>query len=788
MNHRGTYALLALFFAGLCGLWLADYAKLPTRRDRDRLRSRVLPELLDTKPDELKRVEILGGPEPMAFERRDGIRWQMTTPIDVAADPSMVETLAFNLKEMTRKPEAATLQGNPASFGLAPPERTVKLWGTATDAPIATLEVGKASLDRRYVRAAGTEGVEVVDARGLDLLKLPPVRWRDHELFRVPSLDVDKIRIVGPAGELRLRRDRDGWRIVAPLKTPAAEPKVEGLIADLGSLRVLGDSRFVADGVRGDALDRFGLKSPRLTVEVEAGRDGRRRPSQSILVGHPVEGKDGQVYVKRGAQDAVVAVDARGLRDLGVDPNAYRSPKVADISPARVVRIGVEAEGRDFEVARSGRDWTIVRPAPAPADRQAIEAFLKSLADLQTGIYLTPAGVSDPGLDPPSMVLKVWQAPDPRSEADPGPANPIGTLALTLKVGRRDAARRSIYAQLEGDRTILALPEAAGEFLPRNRLAFRDRSVLAVDSTRIERLTVAGPVRKVALQAPVLKLDPLAQSPIGWWMAEPVTAPADAPAVGRLLKLLSRLRADGLVAEKPGPDELRAFGFEPPALTLTWSTLPSFSPWKGPAFASPGGIPFEDHSLVVGAPVPGRPGQRYATVSGRSLIFTLGPESLGTIDAEYHDHRVLAFDLAHVRRVQLAWPGRSFSLTPAEKDGRRDWSAEGAVDAPDFNPGRVGPLLKAASDLTTTRFAQYLGPIPAGFGLNPPRFAIRVELDDGTPALELRIGDPAAPGLLLATTSKSGDGPVFVVPDALFAGWTRPPRQHDDLPDDVFAR
>ncbi len=38
----------------------------------------------------------------------------MTSPMNVAADPSKVETLAFNLKELSRKPEAATLEGDPA--------------------------------------------------------------------------------------------------------------------------------------------------------------------------------------------------------------------------------------------------------------------------------------------------------------------------------------------------------------------------------------------------------------------------------------------------------------------------------------------------------------------------------------------------------------------------------------------------------------------------------------------------------------------------------------------------
>ncbi len=792
MNHRGTYALLALFFAGLCGLWLADYSKLPTPRDRDRMRSRVLAELIDAKPDDLRKLEILGGTEPMVFERRDGNRWQMTTPWDVAADPSMVETLAYNLKELTRKSETDTLHGDPSSFGLAPPERTIKLWGTGTDAPLASLEVGKNSLDLRYVRAAGSEGVEVVDARGLDLIKLPPIRWRDHELFRVPSFEVDAVRIATRDGELKLRRGPDAWRIVAPMRSLAAEARVDGLIADLGTIRVSDDSRFVADNVGDAELDRYGLKTPALTIEVNASRDGRRRPSQSIHVGKPVEGKEGQVYARRGDQPgSVLAVDSRVLKGLGVDPNAFRSPKVADVNPARVVRIGVEADGRDFEVARSGSGWTVVRPSPSSADRPAIEAFLKSLSELQTGIYLTPATAPDSGLDPPSMTLRIWQAPDPRVSTGSGSADPNGELTLSMKVGRRDAARKSIYLQIEGDRTILAVPDSAAEFLPRSPMAFRNRQVVAIAPDQVELLTLSSAIRTIRLKAPVLKLDPMTNAPIGWWMVEPVAAPADATAVGHLLKRLSGLRAEGLVAESSKPDDLKRFGLDRPVLTLTWSTFPQFSMMQsmtGPVpKPNPGTPTLENHSLLIGSPVPGRPSQRYATIEGRSLVFTLGLDTLMAFDAEFHERRVLTFDPSHVRRVHLAWPDRGFSMVLEEKGGRRDWSTEGAVDAPTFDRSRVGPLLKETSDLSTARFVQYLGDFPASAGLSPPRLALRVELDDGTPPREVRIGNSTGNGQLYATTSVEGKGSIFLLPEPLFAGWTRAPRHHDDLPDNVFA-
>jgi Domain of unknown function (DUF4340) len=378
MKNQGTYALLALFFAGLVGLWVADFAQVPTRKQRERMSSRILHELVDAKPDDVKKIEILGGPEPLVFERRDGNRWQMKTPLDVAADPSKVETLAYNLKELSRKPETATLEGDLTQYGLAPPERTIRLWGSSTAEPLASLEVGRISLDRRYVRAVGSEGVEVVDAKGLDLLRLPSIRWRDQELFRVPSFEVDAVTISRDGRALKLKRGRDAWRIVEPIPALAVEAKVDGLIADLGSLRVLDETRFVANDVRDAELERYGLRKPAMTIEIEAGRRNERRSQQILQVGKPVEGKEGQVYAKRGDQDDVVAVESRFLKDLKPDPLAYRSPKVADIDLARVVRIGVlEGDGSEFEVVRTGNDWIIVRPSPSRGDRQAIQNFLK---------------------------------------------------------------------------------------------------------------------------------------------------------------------------------------------------------------------------------------------------------------------------------------------------------------------------------------------------------------------------------------------------------------------------
>ncbi len=785
MKTRGSTALLALFFAGLVGLWLADRAHLPTRADLDRAKGRILVGLIDVRPDDLRKIEIDGGDRPLVFERREGNLWQMTVPLDVAADPSKVETLAFNLKELARKPEAATIAGEGDDYGLARPARTVRLWGRPTDAPLAVLEVGKTSLARRYVRVAGSEGIEVVDAEGLELVDLPAARWRDRELFRVPSFEVDRLSLTGPGRDLKLERKPDGWRITGPFRALAQEAKVDGLVADLGALRVTDDARFALDDARDADLDRFGLKVPVLTVAVDAGRVDHRRAQQVLHVGKPVEGQPGLVYARRGDQDDVVMIEGRSLAGLGANPNAFRSPKVADIHLNRVARFQVDADGKSFEVARQGNDWIITKPEFARADRQAVQAFLRSLDGLQTEIHLDPRSRPDFGLDKPQIRLQVWEAGNGRAGPTAAPPEPD----FALDIGRRDATTKTVFARTDGDPTAFGLPEAVLESFPRSVLGLRDHLVIALRVERIERLALSGSGRKVALNAPVLALDPFKTGPIGWWMVEPVVAPADPEAMGRLLKLLGGLRADALVADSADAPALARFGLKDPPLTLTWSAFAPDTPDPAAKAGRKGGARFklEEYSLQVGAQVPGKPATRYAKLDDRPLIFTLPAEAVATVGAEFRDHRALTFDPGQVRRVRLDWRERSLTFAIPAGSNNGAWALEGPVDAPGFRPEGIPALIRNASTLTTNRFLQYEGPIPPSTGLEPAVLTIRFGMDGVAPPRTLRVGHPSSRGEVFASTADGPAGPIFLTNNAPFLPWIRPPRQAGDLPADVFT-
>ena len=163
-KHHATIVLAIVFCTGLIVLWWADNTGLD-QDDSDA----ILPALAKVAAADIKRLEILQpktGPESaertppkrMVFERRDEGRWQMIEPFDVAADPSLVETLAQNLKALRRSPDAGTIHDPPKNFGLDPPATIVRFYGSDLKKPLGALEVGRSLREQLYVRPEGSRG------------------------------------------------------------------------------------------------------------------------------------------------------------------------------------------------------------------------------------------------------------------------------------------------------------------------------------------------------------------------------------------------------------------------------------------------------------------------------------------------------------------------------------------------------------------------------------------------------------------------------------------------------
>jgi hypothetical protein len=760
-TYLKTYLLLALFFASLLAFWGLEYAGVRTEKERRIRETRILPELIDMPEESIRKVSIERGKEHLVFKRMgQGMgRWQMVEPKNVAAEPTRLETLVRNLKDLRRSLDSGSVSGPADQFGLAPPLATVRLWGDdrGSAEPVATLELGKTVRGARYLRPTLGQQIEVADSKLLAAIDLPADDWREPVVMGVPTFQVAAMAITRGAERLKAERNSRGqWRLTAPIVVPANSAKIESLLAALASLRVVGGaSGFAADNVQDFAP--FGLADPVVTVELTTTRSSEE---PTILhVGKPVPDHPDRVYVRQGGQDDVVIVDAKALAEIPTSAVALRSQQITDIDPAAVTQVEIETRLEKFALAKQANGWELSSPQVARADTVSVTAFLKAMAGLRTSEFFSPDKVTSANLDPPAITVKIWQAKRPRSHAQ----NPAGELSLVLQFGRHDALTKTVFARLKDDKAILAVSDQVLEILPKNAFAFRDLTVLSLNPADVRKFTLVRAGRTDVLEPET------AGEPNRWRLTKPIDAPADTRSITQIVAMLSSLRADQLIAESAGDGKM--FGLDRPVLELSWETE-------------------QTHWLKVGSPVP-RAGVYYAQVDDKPLVFTIKTEVLKPLEAELRDHVVMSFPAARAQRLTLSWgwPPRNVAFRPRTAPSKEQpaWLDEPGSDSAGLDQSRIGPIVTAMSHLESPRFVQYDGELKPFTGLNRPRLTVEVMLSTPEPPRVLKIGYATGDGYVFAAEGTSGSGPIFLLPAAAWEALIRSGERFDPLPANVLA-
>jgi len=761
-SYRKTIVLIGLFFTSLLVLLGLELGSVYTGNERRLRESRILPDLINTPEATIHRVSVERGQERLVFERRGHGpgHWQMVEPTDVAAEPTRLETLVRNLKELRRSPDSGTFTGQPESFGFSPPAATVRLWaGTSqardnTSRPAATLEVGKSVRGIRYVRPGGLDATEVVDANLLSALDLPLHDWREPVVMSMPTFQAMSVKITQAGQVIRAERAPDGqWRLTSPVATPANGAKIESLLAALSSLRVVdGPKGFVADNVRDFAP--YGLESPAVTIELTSNQPNEH--PLILQIGKPVPDHSDRVYVRQGDQDDVVIVDAKALSEIPRTAIALRTQQVTEIEPALATQIEIQTRTQTFSLKKEAAGWLLSSPRSEKADDISVQSFLSRLGTLQTSEFLGPAVVNKAELDPPIISIKIWQTTPGQPAADSVADHPV----LSLRLGRHDVVRRSIYARLENDNVILALPDTLLEVLPKNPFSFRDRSINTLKLEQIKKLIISRPGRTDELEPSQ------GGEPNRWRMRRPIDAPADTTSVTQALAILANLRAEDFVADSIGDGKV--FGLDRPALEIAWETE-------------------RMHQLKIGALVP-KTSTFYAALDDNPFVFTLSNEVVGLFEAEFRDNRVMSFPANRAERVVLRWPNRSLAIRrrPQPPKGQPEWVDEPNSDARGVDFSLTGALVNGMAQLQTSRFTQYEGPIPSYTGLLRPKLVVEVSLGQEESPRTLRIGDTFHE-MVFASEGTARSGPVFFLPARAWDALIKSGERLDTLPANVFA-
>jgi hypothetical protein len=653
-------------------------------------------QLWQAAPEDVTAVRIQRGKEEYTLQR-EGPGWKITGPFEAPALALAVQSLAAELAAPQVQGYKAHEAKDLKPFGLDKP--ALRLGVTLKGGKTHTLLVGGGTgkdTAGHYAKAADGPAVFVVpnslaraaDRAALDLL--------DPVLMRLDSAKVERIRSKSGDAVLTLERKGDEWRVTeAPGSPFTADPDaaaaLQGLWQELHALR------FAAYGPRVDWA-KYGLDKPGVVLTVTSKPEGKEPAEHTVEVSvRPVTDGDGARYVRVDKGPGVAVLDASAGRTLTLGYLDYVNRHVLkfDASAAQSFRRQVGADV--LEVAKKDDGWHLIKPAEERADDRAVQDLLAQLADLQARrIAAYPLKELPPfGLDNPSALVTV------KLNGDRKPAEHV------IKIGKA-AEGNDRFAQIDNGPVAAVLPGPLVERLTAGPLGFRDRNLARfadADKARLDR----GP-----RQAVFARVDGT------WKLTEPLAADADQDELDDFINTLAKLRADALVAEKPGPEELKKYGLERPECR-----------WRLESGDK------EVLNLLVGNAEENGP-RRYARLANRDLVFLLDPKLSGKVLAEYRPRAVWSppVDAVQVEALRYGWAAHPFVL---EKSAGDAWQVAGKPGVK-VSPEAVNDTLAALAGLKVARYVVDKGADPKLFGLDKPELQLEVVTRNGRQVLE--VGRP----------------------------------------------
>jgi len=215
----------------------------------------------------------------------------------------------------------------------------------------------------------------------------------------------------------------------------------------------------------------------------------------------------------------------------------------------------------------------------------------------------------------------------------------------------------------------------------------------------------------------------LKKEPAGKWrITQPLQVAADESAIQSILATLNASEILRTVEQKPGPDDLRAFGLDQPSVELSLTlkngiTLPS---------------------IFVGSRTPF--GNAAYIKRGREPSVLLTSASLrSSLEKKLNDFRdkeILPFARDQVAKLQIHTLKESWVLVRGDEEA---WKVE-AANKGKTKQDAVGDYLKALGTLRAKTFVEDQPKDLKKYGLEPPSVKISLHAKDGKPLGALLLG------------------------------------------------
>jgi hypothetical protein len=766
MRYRTT-VILALLVLAAAVVFLVFKDRLTGKKQETETPSAagqpVLKDVLDTDVSAVTLEEVGPGGAAKAklTFKRDGMKWNMTAPVEFPANAFEVDRLLRNVTDARyRQTLDAEAQGksNLPTLGLEPPAYQLVLTLAAKDKTperTATVALGKRTSlgEGMYIRVDNAPKVLILErADLLAMARTEPNAYRGRDLVFAARDEIVRIDLQGPKGKAELHRapgvDSSRWVLAQPLMGRADPEAVSGLIrAALG----LAAKEFVADDPK--TLSSYGLATPSITLTLwkesapapavtgtDAAATPTALPAAPVLVkaatlrfGAPADPRQATTFFLTDDGRHVVTVDASVLKSLDKSPDNLRDKRVMELDAARASRINlalpakltVKEAAADFDLVKVGKNWEVLSgPRKADSrertDKANTEAVIQLLQEL--------AG------------LKVLYFAEGENAALARNFTPAGSVAFSV-----DGAAAPVGFQLDASGALVKnlhedwvgyINTTTLKSLRKDWIDYIDPKVLSFDEAAVTGLEIQTLDRK----------EVFAKTGQKWRLAAPIESDVNEALVGGIIKILQALRAEKFVA---ATKDYKPYGLETGQLTVTVTLAPAkaglpadlsaVASAKAEASAKAGEEPVRK---ILRLASDEKTHQVLARVEGNDLVFSLAPQMLGLLASEPVDTQMTAMSEFEVDRVEITGDaGRS--LTLIKNDNK--WFRANAAGEPaeEISSDVTRDIIGAATDLRAARWAAYDTKDPAAYGLDKP--ALRIKVAGDRSSLTILVSDKPVP-------------------------------------------
>lgn len=513
-------------------------------------------------------------------------------------------------------------------------------------------------------------------------------------LWTVEPKDVEEVTFKRRQDTVHLKREGDGWVLLAPVRAPGDRSPVTDIVTNLVTAKV--EREIEPNPAK---LADFGLDPPAAEITVKA--KGKSEPLGLLLGDKNPTGI--WVYAKQKDKPAVFLLSEFTLRDATKPVGDYRDKTILAFNRQDVSGLEVTYRGERLSAERADgtAKWRIQKPRALPVDWERLSDFMDKLqfARIKEFVAEGPASLAPYGLDRPAKVTLWTGAGKDRT-------------ARTLLLGRLDPAKKAVYAMRPGEPSVFLIEQEVWNMLPKGVDDLRDRTVLDYDREKAARLELESPKGRLTL----------AKEGERWQITGPERLKADDGEVSSLLWKLKDLKAKRFLAE--GAQAVTRYLGKPEVKVSVWE--------QG------GRAP----KTLLLAPAPGEKDGKavaYAGVAGQGpvvLVDSTALKELARSTADLRDRSLLGFDPKDVKRLQIKSGGQTVLL---ERESDTEWR----ITEPKKGKAReakVNDLLWTIHNLKWKDLVSPKGEDVARYGLDRPGFEVTLWKADGSGIGTLLVG------------------------------------------------